>query len=340
MSRNRSVPELFPRSLAGVVPLALLGALALSVRAAPSPSPEARLRAAREKLALLGAEYPFEPRFLENDGVWQHYLDEGPRDGEALLFLHGNPTWSFLWRRLIGALRDRRRCVAPDHVGCGLSDKPADYEYVLRNHIGGVERLVEHLGLERITLVMHDWGGVIGMGFARRHPELVSRLVILNTAAFHDGRIPRRILLCRTPILGAIAVRDLNVFVRLATTMAVAKPMPPEVKRGFLLPYDGWANRVAIHRFVQDIPLAPSHRSYAELTAIDDSLDEFRDRPAILLWGERDWCFTPRFREVWQRRLPHAEVYRFDDASHYVTEDAAGEVFVALEGFLEKHPLP
>ncbi len=300
---------------------------------------EERRRNARARVTPLGAEYSFEPHFLEHDGVWQHFLDEGPRDGEALLFLHGNPTWSFLWRRLIGALRDRRRCVAPDHVGCGLSDKPADWEYVLENHVAGVERLVERLGLERITLVMHDWGGVIGMGFARRHPELVARLVILNTAAFHDGVIPRRILLCRVPGLGAFAVRGLNTFVRLATTMAVAKPMPPEVKRGFLLPYDGWTNRVAVHRFVQDIPLAPAHRSYAELTAIDESLDEFRDRPAILLWGERDWCFTPRFREVWQRRLPDAEVHRFEDASHYVSEDAADEVLAALDGFLARHPV-
>lgn len=290
--------------------------------------------------AALGALYPFESHFHDAEGVAQHYLDEGSSDAPAVLCLHGNPTWSFAWRELIPALASEHRVVVPDHVGCGLSDKPANYPYVLERHIENVERLVLALGLERITLVLHDWGGAIGMGFARRHPGRVARIAIMNTAAFLSRDIPLRISICRLPGFGALAVRGLNGFVRAATRAAVVRPMPAAVRRGYLLPYDSYANRVAVHRFVQDIPLAPSHPSYAELEAIDASLQRFADTPAALFWGERDWCFTPAFREVWQKRLPRAEVHRFEEAGHFVFEDAAEDLRAALLGFLAAHPLP
>ncbi|MEW6074297.1 MAG: alpha/beta fold hydrolase [Planctomycetota bacterium] len=294
----------------------------------------------RARLAPIAGQFPFPPRFLSHAGVHQHYVDEGPRDAAPLLFLHGNPTWSFLWRRPIAALGDRYRCVAPDHVGCGMSDQPADYEYRLLRHVANVERLVESLRLTRITLVMHDWGGPIGFGFARRHPDLVARLVILNTAAFRLDRLPWRLAACRVPGLGPLLVRGLNGFARGATRMAVARPLPPAVRKGYLLPYATWASRVALLRFVQDIPLSPSHPSYAEAEAIDRALDSFRDRPAALLWGERDWCFTPAVRARFEARLPGAEVHRFAAAAHLVVEDAADAVVAAIAGFLARNPLP
>ena len=299
-----------------------------------------RATATARRLAPIAAQYPFASHFLAHDGISQHYVDEGPRDGETLLFLHGNPTWSFFWRRPIAALRDRYRCVAPDHVGCGMSDKPEKYEYRLVRHIENVERLVAALALKRITLVVHDWGGAIGMGFARRRPELVERLVFLNTAAFRLARLPLRLAICRVPGLGRFLVRGLNGFALGAALMAVTKRLPPEVKAGYLLPYDSWANRVATLRFVEDVPLDASHPSWAEATAIDEALTSFRDRPAVLLWGERDWCFTPAVRATFQERLPDAEVHRFEDAGHYVIEDAPGRVVAGIEDFLAQHPLP
>ena len=127
--------------------------------------------------------YPFESNFLElEDGLKMHYIDEG--EGEVLLMLHGNPTWSFYYRNLIQSFQKKYRCIAPDHIGCGLSDKPQDYNYTLSTHIDNLEQLVNSLGLKDITLVMHDWGGSIGMGLAVRQPKLIKRLIIFNTAAF------------------------------------------------------------------------------------------------------------------------------------------------------------
>ena len=262
----------------------------------------------------------------------------GRRDAEPLLFVHGNPTWSFAWRAAIAALRGTHRCIAPDHVGCGLSDKPAGYPYHLAQHVANVERLVASLGLERVTLVLHDWGGAIGMGYARRHPEAVDRLVLLNTAAFRASRIPLRINACRVPVFGTLAVRGLNAFARAATFMAVERPLAPDVKRGYLLPYDSWTRRAATLAFVEDIPMKPAHPSWSELCAIEDALASFRDRPALILWGERDWCFTPAFRAEWETRLPGAEVHRFEHAGHYVFEDAAEQVVERLSSFLERNP--
>lgn len=264
-----------------------------------------------------------------------HYLDEG--DGPPLLMLHGNPTWSFYYRDLIKGLRDRYRIIACDHMGCGLSDKPQDYPYTLSTHIANVERLVDHLRLGDVTLAVHDWGGAIGFGLAVRRSELVRRFVVFNTAAFLGGRLPWRIGVCRIPLLGALGVRGLNGFAGAATFMACAKRerMTPGVKRGYLLPYDSFANRVAVHRFVQDIPTRPGHVSYATLAEIDAGLTGLRDRPMTIFWGMKDFCFTAKFLDEWVRRFPAAEVHRFADAGHYVVEDAHERILPVLKAFLE-----
>jgi len=290
----------------------------------------------------LRAEYPFEARYLDVGAGSLHYLDEGPRgsDGGALLMLHGNPTWSFYYRSLIQAFSPSHRCVVPDHLGCGLSDKPQDWRYDLAGHIANLERLVEALDLRRITLVLHDWGGPIGMGFARRHPERIARLVVMNTAAFPSARCPLRIRVCRTPGIGPFLVRRLNAFAGMAPRMAVAHRLSDTARRGLGLPYDSFAHRVAIARFVRDIPLTPAHPSYAEIEAIGAALPRFAGLPTCIVWGERDFCFTPAFREEWQRRFPAAEVHPLARAGHWLLEDAPSEVAAILRAFLDAHPLP
>ena len=183
--------------------------------------------------------------------------------------LHGNPTWSFYYRHLIDDLRDSYRVIVPDHIGCGLSDKPDDsrYDYTLASRVDDLEALLDHLGLDReLTLVLHDWGGIIGMTFAARHPERIARLVVCNTAAFHKpaGKsFPWALSLFRDSPLGAWLVRGLNLFVRGTTWIGCkTRRMPREVRDAYAAPYDSWANRIAIHRFVQDIPLRPGDRSY------------------------------------------------------------------------------
>ncbi len=307
----------------------------------PTASPPARTpgdkSAGRDpRVAALGDLYPFASHYLDIDEHRMHYLDEG--DGPPVLMLHGNPTWSFYYRDLIKGLRDRYRIIACDHIGCGLSDKPQDYPYTLNSHIANVERLVDHLRLGGVTLAVHDWGGAIGFGLAVRRSELIHRFVVFNTAAFWRGRLPLRIGVCRIPVLGTLAVRGLNGFARAATFMACAKRerMTPAVKRGYLLPYDSFANRVAVHRFVKDIPTRPGHVSYGTLAEIEAGLSGLGDRPMTILWGMKDFCFTAKFLDEWTKRFPAAEVHRFADAGHYVVEDAHERILPVLKTFLDQ----
>lgn len=303
-------------------------------------NPRRLLRAFQYPDAAWQSLYPFASRYLDRQGHRYHYLDEGA--GEPLLLVHGNPTWSFTWRKLILAWRGQYRLVAPDHLGCGLSDKPARYEYRLARHVENLLALIEELDLERITLVAHDWGGAIGLGAAVARPERFARLVLLNTAAFRSREMPWRIRLCRTPVLGPLAVRGGNAFARAALEMATVQParFTASVRAGYLAPYDSWANRVAIQRFVEDIPLRPSHPSYAKLAEIEAGLPGLAARPALFVWGMRDWCFTPRFLERFLEFFPRAEVLRLDEAGHYVVEDGIEELIPRVERFLAAHSLP
>jgi len=263
------------------------------------------------------------------------YLDEGPRALEAVLCLHGNPTWSFYYRDLIRELAPRMRCVAPDHVGMGLSEKPSAYDYRLASRIADVEALVAALGLRRIDLVVHDWGGAIGFGLAVRRPELVGRIVILNTAAFPSRRIPFRIALCRAGFPGEAWVRGLNGFARPATRMAMrARRLTPLERRGYLFPYDSWASRIGIHRFVRDIPMEEGHPSRAILEDIARRLPALAAAPKRIVWGGRDFCFDDHFLARWTREYPQAEVERLPEAGHYVLEDGGARARGAIEGFL------
>jgi len=285
--------------------------------------------------------YPFEAHeFSTAADHRMHYLDEG--EGPVLLCLHGNPTWSFYWREVVRAFRDRYRVVVPDHIGCGLSSKPGagEYEYTLSHRASDVRALVEHLDLREITLVAHDWGGAIGMGAATLLPERFSRFVLLNTAAFRSARCPLRIRVCRIPILGRLGVQGMNLFARAAVRMAMHRPerLSAAARAGLLAPYDSWHNRTAIYEFVRDIPLKPSHRSYAVLKEIEEEgLKQFRHHPVCLIWGMRDWCFAPVFLERFIEFFPEAEVHRLEDAGHYVTEEAPDEVVRRIGAFLEAH---
>lgn len=298
-----------------------------------SPSPDLGPAAALPP-AVRGL-YPFAPRtLLLRDGVRLRYLDEGPRDAPVVLMVHGNPTWSFYFRGLVLALRDRFRCIVPDHVGCGLSDKPPHYDYCLEQRIADLGTLVDALGLTRAHLIVHDWGGPIGLGTARRRPGFVDRLIVLNTAAFPSRRIPWRIAICRLPFLGALLVRGANGFSGAAVHMAVARALAPAVRRGMLWPHRSWADRIAVYRFVRDIPLGGKHRTQPEIEAIGASLAGYRTTPTLIIWGMRDWCFDPVFLAEWRRRLPEARVVELSGVGHWLLEDAPEIVAREVAGFL------
>ncbi|TDD95157.1 alpha/beta fold hydrolase [Actinomadura rubrisoli] len=305
--------------------------------------------------------YPFDSHWYVHAGppgdrraphrLRQHYLDEG--SGPPVLFVHGNPTWSYLWRRPVLALRDRFRCIAPDHIGMGLSDKPADdrYTFTLASRIDDLDALTDHLITSQgvpdrgWTLVMHDWGGPIGMGWARRHPERVSRLVVLNTAAFPNPhgarprpalRIPFRVL--RDTRLGGRLFLRHNAFARLATLppFGVRRPLPRAVRAAYLTPYHQPGGRLAVQRFVQDIPLGPGDPAWPLLCRISDSLSRFAHVPMLIGWGRHDPVFDPAFLRQWRERFPNARVCAFQRAGHLVVEDAGDDLLIALRRFLSE----
>jgi haloalkane dehalogenase len=277
-------------------------------------------------------EYPFKNNYhVIFDNTKIHYIDEGK--GEVLLMLHGNPTWSFFYRNLVKYFCKNRRIVVPDHIGCGLSDKPQDYEYTLNNHINNTISLITKLNLLDITLVVHDWGGAIGMGVATRRPDLIKKIVIMNTAAFKSIEIPLRINILRNPI-GEWFIRSFNGFAGPATTMAVTKKMSPIVKEGFIFPYKDYKSRIATAKFVRDIPMNDLHPTYKTLSEIEEKLKNLKV-PVLLLWGEKDFCFTMNFQKRWLDFYPEAKVVTYPDAGHYLVEDKTKEVISEIEMFLK-----
>ncbi|RTZ99389.1 MAG: alpha/beta hydrolase [Deltaproteobacteria bacterium] len=288
--------------------------------------------------------YPFSSRYMDMGGLQYHYLDEG--EGEPVIMVHGNPTWSFFYRNLITALSPGYRTIAPDHIGCGLSDKPSPsrYGYRLENRIADLTRFIDHLALDKkITLVVHDWGGMIGMAWAVDHIERIGRIVILNTAAFlpPGGKpLPWQLKLIRTvPLAAAGAVLGLNLFAVGATIMAPCRRLSRDVRAGFLAPYDRPGHRIATLRFVQDIPVTEKAPGYGIVARTDAALHNLGHLPMLICWGSHDFVFDTDYLAEWQRRFPHAEVHPFDDAGHYLLEDAPAQIIPLIQSFLQKHPV-
>jgi haloalkane dehalogenase len=273
------------------------------------------------------------------------YLDEGPRDGDIVLMLHGNPSWSYYWRHLVLGLRDRYRCIVPDHVGMGLSDKPDDaqYEYTLQSRIDDLDALLKHLRIDGpVTLAVHDWGGMIGFGWALRDPSRVRRLVITNTAAFPlpmAKRFPKRLAMGRDSRLGGWLIRRFNLFARGAARLGTERKLPRDVRAAYAGVYDGWDNAISTLRFMQDIPLAEGDAAWPLLKAAEAALPGYADRPALLAWGLRDFVFDRHFLDGFRAALPNAEVHAFADANHYVLEDKHEDLVPAIRAFLDRNPL-
>ena len=288
--------------------------------------------------------YPFAGSMREVNGFKMHVLDEGlsqTQDGTVLM-LHGNPTWSFFFRNLILGLRGTHRVIAPDHIGCGLSDKPDEqrYPYTLERRVDDLEALIDQLGIRgRITLLVHDWGGMIGMAYAARHPEKINRLVLLNTAAFHlpkTKKLPRSLWLCRKTPLGELLIRDTGLFTSVLARWAVCRPMEQRVREGYLWPYRRPDDRTGLFRFVQDIPLAPEDPGYQLVSEVQAKVPTFNRIPVLILWGEKDFVFDHHFLREWEKLLPSAEVHRFPNAGHYVLEDAGEEILPLVQTFLAR----
>jgi cis-3-alkyl-4-acyloxetan-2-one decarboxylase len=286
--------------------------------------------------------YPFESQYIEiprsetsADTVRMHFVERG-QGNQTVVCVHGNPTWSFTFREILQQVSDQARVIAIDHVGCGLSDKPQQYNYCLEQHIGNLARLLDELDLRRVTLLVHDWGGAIGLGAALRQPGRIERLVLLNTGAFPPPYVPWRIAACRIPGIGTAAMRGLNLFARAALSMTLNRlqRLEPAVAAGLIAPYKDWESRVAIAKFVQDIPRGRNEATWEVLTRIEDSASVFSDRPVRIVWGLKDWCFREECLNRLISMFPQAKVRRLEDVGHYVMEEAAAEVIEELRGCL------
>jgi cis-3-alkyl-4-acyloxetan-2-one decarboxylase len=280
-------------------------------------------------------EFPFKSNFLKLpiSNLKLHYIDEGK--GDPILCIHGNPTWAFYFRKIISKFKNSQRVIAYDHIGCGYSSRTDDLSYSLEKHIENLTHLVKTLDLKNITLLVHDWGGAIGCGFAVKHRDKIKQIIITNTSAFYSPDTPKRIKILKTPIIGEYLIKKLNIFARAATIMASAKGLSQETKKSFLAPYHNSQSRSGIANFIKDIPLNKYHPTYTTLKQIEKCLPQFK-KPVLILWGMKDFCFHKKFLEKWKSIYPHATIFEKKQAGHYLFEDAEQFCLEKIKDFLEK----
>jgi pimeloyl-ACP methyl ester carboxylesterase len=283
--------------------------------------------------------------YFEVSHLKMHYLEGGKDNDETLVMIHGNPSWSFYYRNLFNALVDKYHCIVPDHIGMGLSDKPGDdeYSFTLKERVDNLEALLDATTSNKnLTLIVHDWGGMIGLAYATRYPDRIKRLIISNTAGFHipEGKqVPWELKLTRTPVIGALLNQGFNAFPKGAVSKCVTrKPMSKEVGQAYTAPYDSWANRLSVLRFVEDIPLDKSHVSYDVVDDVDKNIEQFKTLPILICWGLKDFVFDNDFLAEWKRRLSDVEYHEYD-AGHYLLEDAGDEVIPVIQQFLNNNPI-
>jgi haloalkane dehalogenase len=287
----------------------------------------------------LQAYYPFASHDRLISGQRMHYLDEG--SGDPVFFVHGNPTWSFLYRDYVCALRDQYRVLVPDHVGCGLSDRPSagSYPFTLQRRIDDLESLLESIVPSGpISLAVHDWGGAIGLGYAVRHPDRIKRIVVFNSAAFlwpAGKKFPWILRLCRRSRAVGYLIQHWNAFAFPASyLMCTKRRIGATIRSGYLAPYRTPADRIAILRFIQDIPLEPDHVSYPTIMEIQGKLPLLRHIPMAIFWGARDFIFDREICAEWSRYFPQARVHLFPEAGHNIVEDEKEAIVPLLRRFL------
>jgi haloalkane dehalogenase len=285
--------------------------------------------------------FPFAPRYHEVNGFAMHFVDEGA--GEPVVLVHGDPTWGYLWRRFIPALSQRRRCVVPDHMGMGKSGVPEQpYPYRLRHHVANLESLLLHLDLREMTLVLHDWGGPVGLGFAVRHAERIKRLVLMNTWAFAPwpgGPFPRLLELIRSE-RGEKFVLEKNGYVEpaLVGTTHHREHLTKTVREAYQAPFPTPESRLALLCWSRDIPVSQTDPSYMEMKQIEEGLSRLRSTPTLLVWGMRDPVLSEPVLRSWQRLYPHATTHELEDASHFLQEDAPERIVGWIAAFLDASP--
>lgn len=282
--------------------------------------------------------YPFAPHYHIADGIEMHFVDEG--QGEPVVMLHGDPTWGYLYRNFIPPLARRYRCIVPDHMGMGKSAVPQDRSlYRLEQHVANLESLLLALDVRNVTLVLHDWGGPVGLGCATRHPERIKRLVLMNTWAFAPwpgGPFPRLLELIRSE-RGEAFVLKRNGYLEPALQGTTHHPehLTPTIMAAYHAPFPTPESRLAMLCWSRDIPVQESDVSYPEMKRIEQGLSQFTNTSILLIWGMQDPVLSPSVLQHWQRLYPHASICELEDASHFLHEDAPARIVERIETFLE-----
>jgi cis-3-alkyl-4-acyloxetan-2-one decarboxylase len=294
----------------------------------------------REEIAMLGSDFE-RFAFTHPHGFTQRGWDTGPRDAPCLVFVHGNPSSKFLFRHLILAARAQYRCIALDHIGMGDSDKPdrGAYDFHFETRAQDLARCLEHLQPRRpLTLIVHDWGGIIGLRYAQTHPGVLRRLVITNTATFPllpGKKLPFAIGFIRNSWIGGVVCKYLNGFQRGAVWIGVGKKMLKDDARAYLDAHANPHDCEAILRFVRDIPLSATDRGYDKLLALQEFLPTLRALPIQIHWGMRDFVFDADYLAAFERLYPEAECHRYPDAGHWLMEDAHADMQPRFMRFLQ-----
>ena len=285
-----------------------------------------------EPSALVRKLLPYRSNVAIVDGLRMHYIDEG--EGPVVFLLHGNPTWCFYYRSLIEVLRKKFRVIAPDFLGCGLSDHPTDRHFRAVDRIDHLEELIDKLGIESFSLVMHDWGGAIGTGLATRRVKSIERIVYLNTTLTETESLPGIIKRAAAPFIGKFLTKKTMRFLKLTTSLGVSKKLSKDIRNSYNFPYKTSARRTAIWDFVADIPFDNSHPSYAHMMDLADKLPELKHVPVQIVWGLKDPCFHRQMLDKVAQHFPQAEILEIPDASHLVLEDAPELACSTIYSFL------
>jgi olefin beta-lactone synthetase len=277
------------------------------------------------------APLPFSSHFIDINNLKMHYLDEG--EGHPVVLLHGNPTWCYLYRNLISRLKPFYRLIALDHIGCGLSQRTPGRRFTFKERVSHIEEFLSRLGLERFSLILHDWGGPLGTLVALNQREKVASITFLNTLLTDTRHLPRALRWVAQGPLTGVFTKSTKAFLH-ATLRLGAHNLPRSVRNGFLYPYRRWSERESIEQFVSDIPLHPFHRSFPELFRIDRESKSLLSVPIQMVWGMKDPCFRPKHLSRMLELFPHARVRTIATASHLVLEDAPAlaehEIFTFL----------